>query len=102
LVSNEFNIMPELSRLIDDYKTQKIFFSYQIEKTEVRQIINGNSVLDDVFDMKIFWIKRDIGLGFGLVANDALEKTEWYQIGSELEWSAFKTTFSSTFLADNT
>jgi len=99
---NEFNRLPENSKIIEDYSIQKIFFGYQIEHDEFRQVLCGESALDGVFNLRVFWINKEKGLAFGIADNEEEKRLDWYLIGSDKNWCEFSKEFAIRFKGDNT
>lgn len=100
----EYNKFPEDAVEITGKYEEKIdFFIYCIEESESRQCSYSDNVIEGlfIFDLRIFWINKKLGLGYGF-SNDWKSKIiREYKFGSEENWKRFKSGFASQFSGDN-
>ena len=45
---------------------------------------------NEFFNLKIFWLDKNNNLGFGIADDWKTNSIQWYKIGDENVWSAFK------------
>jgi hypothetical protein len=99
---NKYNQLPEDTKIISEYNEYQDFFTYCIENAESRQPqYNSDNHMEGHFNLRIFWIKEEKGLGYGIAKDWKNEKIVFYRFGSEDNWNRFKNGFASQFAGDN-
>ncbi|MCM1222850.1 MAG: hypothetical protein NC548_51170 [Lachnospiraceae bacterium] len=100
---HEYNSMPDNAKEIS-YTSESFddFFTFQIEKIEHRQVIYPDrNFSNSHLDLKIFWIDKNRGLGYGFLNNRKENIITAYRFGSDEEWHKFKVEFALQFAGDN-
>lgn len=100
---HEYNSMPNYAKEISyTSKDFSDFFTFQIEKEEYRQVIySAKNFINIYFDLRIFWINKNRGLGYGFLNNREENIVTAYRFGSDEEWLKFKVEFALQFAGDN-
>lgn len=105
----EYNEMPEAavkltdkSRLSMLYGEMQDFFTYCTTEVESRQVFKekGN-IRSKMIKLKIFWINKDKGLGYGIAQDWYEKKIEIYRFGSNENWRLFRNGFAAAMSGDN-
>lgn len=85
---SDYNKMPDNAiEVTDNYNAMNSFFNMQIEENEFRQVMYDDNPLSGVFDMRISWINKSIGLGYGIARDWKDKKIRLYKFGSEDNWN---------------
>ena len=99
---NKFNTpLTELTELsLDDYEACKTFFTYCLTQ-ESRQIHYNNNFMQGSMNVRIFWVREELNLGFALFDDWKAKKVRFYRVGSDENWAIFKRGFGAQFTGDN-
>lgn len=100
---NKYNQLPEHAQEITKfYSKQHDFFNYCFERLETRSCYyDPDNIYRGMFSIKIFWIKEELGLGYGIASDWKKSKIRFYLFGTDEAWSKFKQGFASQFSGDN-
>jgi len=101
---SDYNKFPENAILIDPnaYVLTRDFFNCHIESQESRQCFyESNNPMKGVFSLRIFWVKKSLGLGYGMADDWVNKKISFFRFGSDDNWSVFKREVASQFVGDN-
>lgn len=91
-MAHEYNTLPPYAEVIEKYDDFQGFFTYQFEELEYRQPEYENGA---IYDLKIFWINKDNGLGYGIAQDWKNKKIINYKFGSQQSWREFIDFFAS-------
>lgn len=75
--------------------------SYQIERQESRQAAYNDEVfLEGHFDIRVFWIREEYGLGYGIGDDWKEKKLKLYIFGAPENWQTYRRAFAAQFRGD--
>lgn len=97
---SEYNKMPENAIIIENYEEIIEFFTYCMDE-ETRQPSYTDKTANGYFNLKIWWVKKELGLGFGIANHWKQKKIVWYRFGKEEAWNKFINGFGALFSGDN-
>jgi hypothetical protein len=98
---NEYNMMPKDAVKVSSYEDLQDFFTYCHTEESRQPQYDENNFMAGSFDLRVFWIDKDLNLGFGVAADWKAKETNWYRFGSDENWIKFKCGFASQFAGDN-
>lgn len=99
---DSYNELPKDAKELKTYDEIRQFFAWHIRRQEFREPLLGQSILDESYDLRIFWVNKEQGLGFGIASNQNLKKIVWYKFGKDALWSQLNEEYKSKFKHDNT
>ena len=105
----DYNKMPEPAvRLTDEKLINQIydamidFFTFCILEHESRQVFyEKDNIYSGTFNIRIFWINKEKGLGYGIAADWKAGKIQVYRFGTAENWQIFKNGFAAQMRGDN-
>lgn len=100
----DFNKMPENAREIKpgkEYAEMQDFFTYHTEEERRAVFYDNEDIKAGLADVKIWWVKKETGLGFALKRDWKAEKVRWYKLGKDEDWLKFNRGFAAQFSGDN-
>lgn len=100
---SDYNKMPQNAVEIPQekvYEELQDFFIYH--KAEERRSVfyENENIYSGLADVYIWWIKKEVGIGFALKRDWKEEKMRWYKLGIEEEWEKFRRGFAANFHGD--
>ena len=104
-----YNKMPEPAvRLTDEklinqiYDMMTDFFTFCILEHESRQVFyEKDNIYSGTFKIRIFWINKEKGLGYGIAEDWKAGKIQVYRFGTAENWQTFKNSFAAQMRGDN-
>lgn len=104
-----YNEMPEPAIRITDksmigrlYDTMQDFFTYCWEETESRQpFYEKDNIYSGTFNLRIFWIRKEKGLGYGIAQDYKTKTIEIYRFGTAENWQILRNEFCAVMRHDN-
>lgn len=98
---SDFNKLPADAVIISSYDDIAGFFIHCMEE-ESRQVMYDEKVITGgLFSLRIFWVNKEKGLGYGIANNWKEKSIDWYRFGSDDAWLTFKRGFAAQFSGDN-
>jgi hypothetical protein len=96
----EYNEMPKNAMLINNYEDWQDYFTF-CKTTESRQPFYNDNFMEGSFNLMVYWITKEMGLGYGIAKDWKKKIIKFYKFGSEENWNKFKNDFASQFRNDN-
>ena len=100
-MSHTHNTLPEDAKIITDYEEQQRFFIHSMEQESRQPQYNPNNFMEGFFNLRIFWVRKELGIGYGFADNWKEKRVDFYRFGSEENWTRFNRGFASQFTRDN-
>ncbi len=100
----DFNKMPENAKEIEpgkEYEEMTDFFIYKTKQENRAAFYDNEDIKAGLADVKIWWVRKEAGLGFALKRDWKAEKMRWYRLGKDEDWLKFKRGFAAQFRGDN-
>lgn len=105
----DYNKMPEPAVRLTDEKTDKSnlrcddrLFTFCILEHESRQVFyEKDNIYSGTFNIRIFWINKEKGLGYGIAEDWKAGKIQVYRFGTAENWQIFKNGFAAQMRGDN-
>ncbi len=96
----EHNHMPKDGILITKYEDWQDYFTFAKTEEFRQPFYNPATFNDGLFCLNIYWINKDLGLGYG-VANDwKAGEVKFYKFGTIENWHKFRIAFAAKFAGD--
>lgn len=95
----EYNSYPKDMKEMDETAWND-FFTYCVMEYENRQAYR-KSIYEMCEKLMIFWIRKELNLGFCIGKKEDESVVKFYRIGSDEQWNKFKNGFAASFAGDN-
>lgn len=83
------------------YEELQDFFTFHSTAESRAVFYDEDKITSGLADVKIWWIKEEMGLGYALKRDWKAKEMQWYKLGTEENWEKFCRGFAAAFRGDN-
>lgn len=98
---SNYNKLPADAVIISVYDDIAKFFIHCTEEESRSVMYNENVITEGLYSLRIFWVNKEKGLGYGIADNWKEKSIVWYRFGSDDAWLTFNRGFAAQFRGDN-